>query len=100
MRAVCAFYHDETLVKNMHNWRDLEKIDVTRLIEHLREVAKTAPGNAVRRINRLLRDHQDRSKIMSLPRDERNRVISVLRDFTLNSRDQQLRNEMIEKLQK
>ena len=100
VRAVCAFYHDETLVKNMHNWRDLEKIDVTRLIEHLREVAKTAPGNAVRRVNRLLRDHQDRSKITSLPRDERNRIISVLRDFTLNSRDQSLRNQLIEKLQK
>ena len=60
IRTVCGFYYDESLVKDTFEFRDLRKIDTTRLLEHLRGLAKSSPSQALRRVVRLLKDRQDK----------------------------------------
>ncbi|WP_372369230.1 PEGA domain-containing protein [Candidatus Uabimicrobium sp. HlEnr_7] len=99
IRVVCGFYFDESLVKERFEFRDLRKIDTTRLLEHLRGLAKSSPSQALRRVVRLLRDRQDKYKVDALPKEDRQRIANLLRDLTLSDEEQKMRKTAIKKLQ-
>lgn len=101
LKVVSAFYYDDTLVNTAKpaSFRDLRRIDTPRLLEHLRELAKVNPILTLKRMARLLEDRQDKPKIESLPKEDRERLINVLRDLDLPGADQQeQRNQAIQKL--
>ncbi len=102
MKIVCGFYYDESLASpgKPNQFRDLKKIDTGRLLDHLRETAKANPGTALKRMARLLEDKQDKYKIDALPKEDKDRLVDLLRNLDLTDASQQeLRVQSIKKLQ-
>lgn len=101
MKIVCGFFYDEILASpgKTNQFRDLKKIDTGRLLDHLRETAKSNPGTAMKRMARLLEDRQDKYKIDALPKEDKDRLIDLLRNFDLQDASQQeIRVQSIQKL--
>ncbi|WP_372365558.1 hypothetical protein [Candidatus Uabimicrobium sp. HlEnr_7] len=100
MRVVCGYYYSDLTARKAFDFRDLAKIDIGRLEEHLLQLARNSPRNALRRIVRLLKDSQDKYKIMALSRENRQRIANLLRDLTLNVEESKMRKKVIRKLHK
>jgi hypothetical protein len=101
MKISCGFYYDDGVASSTQpvTFRDLRKIDGTLLSEHLRELAKNNPSNALKRMETILEDPQDKAKISSLSREDREKLVNLLRDLELRDKSQQeTRNELIKKL--
>ncbi len=98
--VACAFYTSQSIVRDTFEFRDLEKINPQRLIEHLGVLVRgTTPSQAVHQVDRLLKDNKDRTKLLELSRSDRERVANLLRDINLESQaNQTLRKEVIKKL--
>ena len=100
VRVVCGYYYDDLTTRERFDFPDLKKIDINGLEEHLLEVAKSSELNALRCVTRLLKNRQDKYKIMALSRESRQRIANLLRDLTLNVEEQKVRRKIIRALQK
>ncbi|BBM83387.1 hypothetical protein [Candidatus Uabimicrobium amorphum] len=100
IRVVCGYYYDDSTARKRFDFKDLKKIDIDRLEEHLLEIAKSSQRNTLRCVTRLLKNRQDKYKIMSLSRESRQRIANLLRDLTLNVEEQKMRRKVLRALQK
>ena len=99
VRVVCGYYYGDLTARERFDFQDLKKIDINGLEEHLLEVAKSSETNALRCVTRLLKNRQDKYKIMALSRESRQRIANLLRDLTLNVEEQKTRRKVLRALQ-
>ncbi|BBM82107.1 hypothetical protein [Candidatus Uabimicrobium amorphum] len=96
IRVVVGFYYDEALVRDSFEFRDLRNIDVNRLRAHLLQLP--SKDQVVRRVIRLTKDRQDKYKIDALSKEDKVKIINVLRSLQLGKNYKKSLRILIKKL--
>lgn len=95
IRVICGFYYDKMLVRDVFKFRELLKIDVERLNEHLQKVAKISEKQALSRIVLLLKNKNDRHKILALSKKDRKKIANLVLSFPKNKKQIKLVQKII-----
>ena len=97
MRIHCGFYYDESSVCDTFEFRDLRYIDASRLLEHLHHLQK--PDLILHCMKRLLEDRRDKTKVLAFSKENRQRIMDVLRQLSVDKEDQlTVRRKIMEQL--
>lgn len=96
VRVFVGFYYDESVMKPLLSFSELNKIEMTRLIEHLRDLAKINVTQSLRRVDALVKEKQDRRKLAP----NEGPLIQFLRELDLvTPGERELRTTLIRELQ-
>ncbi|HPY73918.1 MAG TPA: hypothetical protein PLB63_00710 [Planctomycetota bacterium] len=101
VRIASGFYYDDTIASMTKPaiFRDLTQINCDKLVEHLRELAKTNPSTALKRMNNLMNDIQDKHKVANLASEDKAKLKDTLQDLDIRDKKQQeIRSELVKRL--